>query len=105
MFLFLLKFQLLIRISIYLCDKKGEGKYIAYNDDGESFDYKNGRFNEYEFIFDLNDNLNIKMNKNIGYENKYKSIEFTLHNFKNNKKVLFNENEVKLNNNKFKVNL
>ena len=49
--------------------------------------------------------LNIKMNKNIGYENKYKSIEFTLHNFKNNKKVLFNENEVKLNNNKFKVNL
>ena len=53
----------------------------------------------------LNDNLNIKMNKNIGYENKYKSIEFTLHNFKNNKKVLFNENEVKLNNNKFKVNL
>lgn len=94
-----------LNLSIYLCDKKGEGKYIAYNDDGESFDYKNGRFNEYEFIFDLNDNLNIKMNKNIGYENKYKSIEFTLHNFKNNKKVLFNENEVKLNNNKFKVNL
>ena len=90
-----------LNLSIYLCDKKGEGKYIAYNDDGESFDYKNGRFNEYEFIFDLNDNLNIKMNKNIGYENKYKSIEFTLHNFKNNKKVLFNENEVKLNNNKF----
>lgn len=81
-----------LNLSIYLCDKKGEGKYIAYNDDGESFDYKNGRFNEYEFIFDLNDNLNIKMNKNIGYENKYKSIEFTLHNFKNNKKVLFNEN-------------
>ena len=94
-----------LNLSIYLCDKKGEGKYIAYNDDGESFDYKNGRFNEYEFIFDLNDNLNIKMNKNIGYENKYKSIEFTLHNFKNNKKVLLNENEVKLNNNKFKVNL
>lgn len=94
-----------LNLSIYLCDKKVEGKYIAYNDDGESFDYKNGRFNEYEFIFDLNDNLNIKMNKNIGYENKYKSIEFTLHNFKNNKKVLFNENEVKLNNNKFKVNL
>ena len=94
-----------LNLSIYLCDKKGKGKYIAYNDDGESFDYKNGRFNEYEFIFDLNDNLNIKMNKNIGYENKYKSIEFTLHNFKNNKKVLFNENEVKLNNNKFKVNL
>ena len=94
-----------LNLSIYLCDKKGEGKYIAYNDDGESFDYKNGRFNEYEFIFDLNDNLNIKMNKNIGYENKYKSIEFTLHNFKNNKKVLFNENEVKLNNNKIKVNL
>ena len=39
-----------LNLSIYLCDKKGEGKYIAYNDDGESFDYKNGRFNEYEFI-------------------------------------------------------
>ena len=44
------------------------------------------------------------MNKNIGYENKYKSIEFTLHNFKIIKSII-NENEVKLNNNKFKVNL
>ena len=85
--------------------KKGIGNYNNFLDDGESFDYKEGKFNKYEFNFELGEALNIEMKEKIGYEKVYKEIEIIVHNFDCSKKVFFNGNEVELIDNKLKIKL
>ena len=36
-------------LLIFIHQKQGENTYVHYQDDGESFDYKNGIYNLYEF--------------------------------------------------------
>ena len=94
-----------LNLNIYLSNKKGIGNYNNFLDDGESFDYKEGKFNKYEFNFELGEALNIEMKEKIGYEKVYKEIEIILHNFDCSKKVFFNGNEVELIDNKLKIKL
>ena len=94
-----------LSLNIYLSNKKGTGTYNNFIDDGESFGYKKGKFNKYEFKFDLEESLKINMKEKIGYEKVYKEIEVIVHNFDCRKKVFFNGKEVELKDNKFKIKL
>ncbi|SEF63969.1 alpha-glucosidase [Caloramator fervidus] len=54
----------------------GDGVYYHYKDDGETFEYKNGKYNFYKFTMKLNDFLEINIEKeHYGYED-YKEFEF-----------------------------
>lgn len=61
----------------------GKGKYTHYNDDGESFDYRNGKYTIYEFDIDSNKETLINIKKSSNYFN-YKTF-----------KIIYNSNEVK----------
>lgn len=65
-------------LDVYL----GEGTYHHYQDDGESFSYQNGGYNEYLFTIHLNGVFTAELVHN-GYEQTYKG--FIIH--FNNKKV------------------
>ncbi len=54
-------------LDIYL----GEGSYHHYQDDGESFDYKDGKYNEYLFTIDSEGTFTAKL-LHKGYEKAYK---------------------------------
>lgn len=56
---------------------QGKGKYVHYQDDGETFDYRKGIFNQYEIVLD-DDKIQIELIKN-GYEKLYKEIEIHYH--------------------------
>lgn len=55
---------------------EGEGKYTHYLDDGETFNYQDGKYNEYVFEIDKIGRLTIECTHN-GYEYGYKS--FVIH--------------------------
>ena len=95
-----------LNLNIYLSKDKKEFKYIHYNDDGESFDYKNGIYNEYEIIVSDKEDIDIKftVNKN-NYNSKYKKVKFIINNSTLNKKITINGKEVKLNNNNFELDI
>lgn len=73
---------------------EGEGKYTHYLDDGESFDYQDGKYNEYVFEIDKMGHLKIECTHN-GYEKGYKSF-IVLYNDKklvipfNNETIVYN---------------
>lgn len=93
-------------LNIYLNEDKNEFKYIHYNDDGESFDYRNGIYNEYEIIVSNNESIDIKfIIKKNNYVNKYSKVKFIINSLKLNKKVTLNGKEVSLNNNFVEMNI
>ncbi|MDV4151788.1 glycoside hydrolase family 31 protein [Clostridium sp. AL.422] len=93
-------------LNIYLGEDENEFRYIHYIDDGESFDYKKGIYNEYEVIVSNKEYINIRflVNKN-NYSNKYTKVKFIITNLKSNKKVILNDEEVTLNNNVVEINI
>lgn len=94
-----------LTLNIYLGKEKGTGSYIHYLDDGESFDYKNGILNKYEVKFSLDEDLKIEFKESISYKEKYINLKVILHNLEGNTKVLFNGNEILVEENEFDVNL
>ncbi|SFD06980.1 glycoside hydrolase family 31 protein [Clostridium uliginosum] len=73
----------------------GEAEYIHYVDDGETFEYKDGKYNLYQFNMTENeDKLNIEIKTPyLEYENKYDTFKIILNNLDINK-VKFNNMDV-----------
>lgn len=71
-----------LNLNVYLGDEVEEGSYIFYEDDGLTFDYKDGRFNLTEFSYKKNRGQFIFKAKelNKGYSSEYKNIELKLKN-------------------------
>lgn len=71
-----------INLDVYPPAAGKKALYMHYQDDGESFEYKNGAYNLYEFVIDRNtkeNHMGIKINKiNFGYEKAYKSFKFNI---------------------------
>jgi alpha-glucosidase len=64
---------------------KGNGIYEHYQDDGESYDYKEGKYNLYKITQQTGDCVIIKLESiHMGYDKRYKSV-----------KILFNSTDVK----------
>jgi alpha-glucosidase len=51
----------------------GTGKYIHYQDNGENFEYRNGQYNQYEFVILADGTLKIELVHH-GYEKIYRKI-------------------------------
>ena len=94
-----------LMLNIYLSNENGKSTYTHILDDGESFEYKNGKLNKYNISFDLSDELRIEFKENIGYFKKYNKIIIILNNLDNNKKVFFNNKDVEVKENKFIIEL
>lgn len=93
-------------LNIYLSEDDSEFKYVHYNDDGESFNYRGGIYNEYETIVSNKENVDIKfvINKNC-YIKKYSKVKFIINNLKTNKNIILNGKKVSLENNSIEINL
>jgi len=70
----------------------GKGSYIHYQDDGESFHYRQGQYNLYSFSFsEENEFYMQRMLK--GYPHSYKSLRII---YKNNEKVVPMQDEIRI---------
>ncbi len=73
----------------------GNGSYLHYVDDFESFDYQNGIYNLYEFVMEDKDNVEIYINvKHKGYDKNYESFKIVLNTDRCVNKVEFNDNNI-----------
>ena len=61
--------------------------------------------NKYNISFILEKELRIEIKETIGYSKKYDSVQIILNNLSNNKKVFFNNKEVKIEGNRFMLKL
>ncbi|RYM05796.1 DUF4968 domain-containing protein [Sporolactobacillus sp. THM7-7] len=74
-----------LTLDVYLPEDGSESHYEHYTDDGESFDYRDGAYNLYEFTVrkDVEDSIRIKTNQShAGYEKIYPSFRFKLNGVK-----------------------
>ncbi|MDI3519395.1 MAG: alpha-glucosidase [Caldanaerobacter sp.] len=80
-------------VEIY---RGNRGRYVHYEDDGKTFDYKKGVYNLFEIEFEYFDGeIDIKFDKvHFGYEDGAKKYRFVLKNFDEVKKVKINGEEV-----------
>ncbi|MCO7124387.1 glycoside hydrolase family 31 protein [Sporolactobacillus shoreicorticis] len=73
-----------LTLDLYLPEKGEAGSYIHYQDDGESFDYRKGSYNLYEFTAHLdasNKELHVSLSRtHNGYEKSYDSFILILNN-------------------------
>ena len=95
----------ILTLNIYLGKEKGESTYTHILDDGESFDYKNGKLNKYIINCKLSEELRIELKENIGYSKNYNKIKIILNNLEHTKKVFFNNKEIEVKENQFIVEL
>lgn len=80
--------------NLYLDIYPGNGKYIHYQDDRESFNYRNGDYNLFEFIMKEQDKLIIDINMLYNhYSKKYKHFTLKINNIIP-KKVLINDEQI-----------
>ncbi|WP_032811366.1 DUF5110 domain-containing protein, partial [Oenococcus oeni] len=73
-----------LTLDIYPFTGKGESCYEHYQDDGESFDYRSGSYNLYDFILKRSGNLieiNISKTRE-AYGEKYQSFKFIINGIK-----------------------
>ena len=76
-----------LTLEVYLCKENTETRYHHYIDDGESFKYQAGEFNDYKIKVTNSDKVEIKVKViDHKYDDKYENIEFILHNL--NGKIL-----------------
>lgn len=71
-----------LTLDIYPSSLCTSSNYVHYQDDGESFEYRNGQYNLYEFDLE-NDNDIITLNINYkytGYEKKYETFKLKINN-------------------------
>ena len=92
-------------LNMYLGKENGKAEYTHILDDGKSFEYKQGKLNKYNISFILEKELRIEIKETIGYSKKYDSVQIILNNLSNNKKVFFNNKEVKVEGNRFMLRL
>lgn len=80
----------ILTLNLYLPDDKADFEYSHYIDDGESFDYKSGVYNEYLFEVETDsEKINITYTmKSRGYDDDYKEIEIISHNLKGRKIII-----------------
>lgn len=72
----------------------GCGEYLHYQDDGESFSYRNGEYNTYKFTMKACESLEIDVRKeHSGYSKSYKGFKLMV-NRKDIKSVSFNDKEI-----------
>jgi alpha-glucosidase len=72
----------------------GNGEYVHYHDDGESFEYKDGKYNLYKFRMQDGNELAVDINLlHMGYSNKYKTLRFIINGVKTNK-INFNGSNI-----------
>ena len=67
-----------LHLEIY-SSKNGEGhmKYTHYCDDGESFNYRDGEYNEYRIEASMEEEVKVKINLiHDGYNKKYESYDY-----------------------------
>ncbi|WP_294386544.1 glycoside hydrolase family 31 protein [uncultured Clostridium sp.] len=95
----------ILTLNIYLGKENGESTYTHILDDGESFDYKNGKLNKYIINCKLSEELRIELKENIGYSKNYNKIKIILNNLEHTKKVFFNNKEIEVKENEFIVEL
>ena len=95
----------ILTLNIYLGKENGESTYTHILDDGESFDYKNGKLNKYIINCKLSEELRIELKENIGYSKNYNKIKIILNNLEHTKKVFFNNKEIEVKENQFIVEL
>lgn len=92
-------------LSIYLSNDNEEISYIHYLDDGESFDYKNGIYNQYKVNVYNKENIDINfITINKKYNKNYKKVRFILNNYLD-KEILINGEKVTIQNNFFEVTI
>ena len=95
-----------LTLNIYLGEEGKDFSYTHYNDDGESFEYKEGVYNQYDIKVSNKDTINIyfTVSKN-NYINKYSKVKFILNNLKEEKSIFINGKKVVLNNNMIEFNI
>lgn len=71
----------------------GEGQYVHYKDDGESFNYRHGEYTLYEFSMKVNDGVSIDIKKPYEEFKGYESFK-VLYNSKSVNDVCFNNNKI-----------
>ncbi len=92
-------------LSIYLSDEDEKFTYTHYLDDGESFNYRNGIYNEYEISIENKENLNISfITKNNKYFKNYRKVRFILNNF-NGKDIIVNGIKADVKDNLIEINI
>lgn len=70
----------------------GEGRYIHYNDDGESFEYKNGKYVIYDFNMENQTDTFIRIKKS-GKDCNYRTFK-VIYNSSNVREVYFNNSKI-----------
>ena len=79
-----------LNLDIYLCSENTETRYHHYIDDGESFKYQIGEFNDYKIKVINNEKVEIKFKViDHQYNDNYENIEFNIHNL-NGKEITIN---------------
>lgn len=91
----------ILTIKIYLGKEEGEATYTHILDDGESFDYRDGKLNKYIINCKLGESLDIKINKSLGYSKIYNKVKIIFNNLDNTKKVFFNDMKIEIKENEF----
>ena len=80
-----------LTLDVYL-DKEKEIEYIHYQDDNESFEYREGIFNLYKISIENKEKLNIKIDLiNDKYGIKYNKLKFIVNNCNLNEVIINNE--------------
>lgn len=70
-------------LDIYPPAEGEKHSYVHYMDDGESFDYRDGIYNTYEFIIENNKGITLEINnKHNGFEKKYESFRLRINKVK-----------------------
>ena len=88
-----------LTLEIYLSSKDTESRYHHYVDDGESFKYQVGEFNDYKIKVKNKEKLEIKFKViEYKYNDGYNDIEFIIHNI-NGKEIIINEKLYSINEN------
>lgn len=79
-----------LSLDIYLCSDNTETRYHHYIDDGESFKYQVGEFNDYKIKVTNGEKVEIKFKViDHEYNDNYENIEFNIHNL-NGKEININ---------------
>lgn len=93
-------------LNIYLGEEEKEFKYTHYIDDGESFNYKNGIYNEYKINVSNKENIRINFTAtHNNYNKNYSKVKFIINNLKVNKNILINDKKVILKDNVAEINI
>ncbi|EKQ51337.1 MULTISPECIES: glycoside hydrolase family 31 protein [unclassified Clostridium] len=70
-----------LTVEVFLCNENTETRYHHFADDGESFRYQAGEFNDYKIKVTNGDSVEIKVKViNNEYDDDYEHIEFIFHN-------------------------